>query len=88
MYASKMADDMIKEKYPNSFNLTPSEVTECRRVLRQKITTEKKLMEKDKKASETVQDKTRKNNSDNKNQISNHKLKTDRVCKKWVNFKC
>ena len=24
MYASKMADDMIKGKYPNSFNLTPA----------------------------------------------------------------
>ena len=45
-------------------------------------------MEKDKKANETEQDKIRKNNNDNKKQISNHKLKTDRVCWKWVNFKC
>ena len=51
MYARKMADNIINGKYLNSFNLMPAEVTECRRVLRQKITTEKKLMEKDKKAS-------------------------------------
>merc|ERR1711874_310345 len=40
--------------------------------------------------NETEQDKIKfkKNNNDNKKQISNHKPMTDRVCWKWINFKC
>ena len=49
-----------------SLNIMPAEVTKCRRALRQRITLEKGLIEKDKKANETEQDKMKKNNNDNK----------------------
>jgi len=69
-------------------NITPTEVTKCRRTLQQIIAIEKGLIEKDKKAYETEQYKIKKNNNDNKKQINNHKPMTDRVCWKWINFKC
>ena len=83
-----LANDIANGVYPKMINITPAEVIKCRRTLRQRISLEKGLIEKDKKANETEQDKIKKNNNDNKKQISNHKPMTDRVCWKWINFKC
>ena len=47
---------IVKGKYPKIIDIMPAEVTECRRVLRQRISIEKKLIEKDKKANETEKD--------------------------------
>ena len=77
---------IVKGEY-SKINIMPAEFTKCKRALRQRITLEKGLIEKDKKANETEQNKIKKNN-DHKKQISNHKPMTDQVCWKWINFKC
>jgi len=88
IYAGMLANDITKGIYPKMFNTTPAEVTKCRWTLRQRITLEKGLIEKDKKANEKEQNKIKKYINDNKKQISNHKPMTDGVCWKWINFKC
>ena len=84
MYASRITEDITFGKYPSKFNIKPVDATECRRFLQQIINTEKKIMKKDKKANETEEDKIRKKNNNNKKQLSNHKLKIDKVCWKYV----
>ena len=67
IYAGMLANDIAKGVYPKMINITPAEVTKCKKTLQQRITLEKGLIEKDKKANETEQDKIKKNNNDNKN---------------------
>ena len=88
IYAGMLAKDIAKGVDPKRINITPEEVIKCRKTLRQRISVEKGLFEKDKKAKETKQDNIIKKNNDNRKQTSNHKPRTDNVCWRWINYKC
>ena len=63
MYARMLANDIVKGKYPTMIDIMPAEVTECRRVLQQRITKEKEIIEKDKRTNKTESDKNSKINN-------------------------
>ena len=60
-------------------NIMPEEVIKCKKTLRQRISVEKGLFEKDKKGNGIKQDNTKKINNDNRKQTSNYNPRTDNV---------
>ena len=79
IYARMLARDIANGADPKLVNITPEEVNKCRKTLRQKISAEKGLFDKDKKANEITQNNIKKINNDNRKQTSNHKPRTDNV---------
>ena len=88
IYAGMLARDIAKGADPKMFNITPEEVFKCRKTLQQKISVEKGIFEKEKKAKEIKQDNIKKINNDNRKQTGSHKPGTNNVCGRWVNHKC
>ena len=73
---------------PKLINITPEEVSKCRKTLRQKISVEKGLFEKEKKANEIKQNNIKKVNNKNGGQTNNHRPRIKNICGRWVNHKC
>ena len=83
-----LARDIAKGADPKTINITPEEVIKCRKTLRQKISVEKGIFEKNKKANEIKQDNIKKIDNDNRKQTGNHRPRSDNICGRWVNYKC
>jgi len=88
IYAGMLAEDIARGANPMAIDITPDEVSNCRKTLRQIISTEKALYEKNRKTKESKQDSTKQINNNNRKQIINHKSRNDNVCGRWINHKC
>ena len=88
IYAGMLVEDIARGVDPMGINITPDEVANCRKTLRQKIGIEKALFEKDRKTKESKQDSVKQINNNNRKQIINHKPRNDNVCGRWINRKC
>ena len=80
IYAGMLARDIANGADPKLINITPEEVSKCRKTLRQKISVEKGLFEKEKKANEIKQNNIKKVNNDNGGQANNHRPRIKNVC--------
>merc|ERR1712179_275200 len=72
IYAGTLARDIAKGVDHKRFNITPEEVSKCRKTLRQRVSVEKLKFEKEKKAKEIKQDNIKKINNDNIKRTGSH----------------
>ena len=78
IYAGVLANDITNGFAPKLINITPEEVSKCRKTLRQKISAEKETLEKKKKSIEIDQNIKKKANE----------TKAMNVCGRYVNYTC
>ena len=77
-------DAMVKPT--KMINITPEEVSKCRKTLRQKISVMKETLEKEKKSNETEQNGNKNVNNNNGGQAN--ATETRNVCGRYVNYTC
>ena len=83
-----LAEGIARGVNPMEIDITPDEVSNCRKKLRQIISTEKALYDKNRKIKEKKQASIKQMNNNNRKQITNHKSRNDNVCGRWINRKC